>query len=77
MHRITLYLDDELRERIARLARESGRSRADVVRHALRAFFMRRKRPRSIGLGKGGWHLSDRANELLERILTTNKKSRL
>lgn len=66
MHKTTLYLDDEIRERIARAARETGRSQADVIRDALHAFFTRRQRPRSIGLGKGGADLSDRSEELLE-----------
>ncbi len=66
MHKTTLYLDDEIRERIARVAKETGRSQADVIRDALHAFFTRRKKPRSIGLGKGGRDLSDRVEELLE-----------
>jgi len=66
MHKTTLYLEDELRARIARVAKETGRSQAEVIRDALRAFFLRRKKPRSIGLGKGGPDLSDRAEELLE-----------
>lgn len=66
MHKTTLYLEDEVRERIARVARATGRSQADLIRGALRAFFVRRKKPQSIGLGKGGPDLSDRAEELLE-----------
>ena len=66
MHKTTLYLEDEVRERIARVAKETGRSQAEVIRDALRAFFMRRKKPRSIGLGKGGPDLSDRAEDLLD-----------
>ena len=66
MHKTTLYLDDKVRERIARIATETGRSQSDVIRGALHAFFTRRKKPRSIGLGKGGHDLSDRAEELLE-----------
>lgn len=65
MHKTTLYLEDELRARIARVAKETGRSQAQVIREALRSFFIRRKRPRSIGLGRGGPDLSDRAEELL------------
>jgi predicted transcriptional regulator len=66
MHKTTLYLEEEVRERIARVAKETGRSQADLIREALRSFFIRRKKPRSIGLGKGGPDLSDRAEELLE-----------
>jgi predicted transcriptional regulator len=65
MHKTTLYLEEELRERIARVAKQTGRSQADVIRDALRSFFMRRKKPRSIGLGKGGPDLSDRTEDLL------------
>lgn len=66
MHKTTLYLEDEIRERIARVAKATGRSQADVIRDALRTVFLRRKKPRSIGLGKGGRDLSDRAEDLLE-----------
>ena len=66
MHKTTLYLEDEVRARIARIAKETGRSQAGLIRDALRAFFIQRKKPRSIGLGKGGLGLSDRAEELLE-----------
>jgi predicted transcriptional regulator len=66
MHKTTLYLEDELRARIARVAKEAGRSQADVIRDALRAAFLRRKKPRSVGLGQGGRDLSDRAEDLLE-----------
>jgi predicted transcriptional regulator len=66
MHKTTLYLEDELRDRIASVAKETGRPQAEVIRDALRRFFMRHKKPRSIGLGKGGRDLSDRAEELLE-----------
>jgi predicted transcriptional regulator len=66
MHKTTLYLEDEVRERIARVAKETGRSQAEVIRDALHAFLTRRKKPRSIGLGKGGRDLSDRADDLLD-----------
>jgi predicted transcriptional regulator len=66
MHKTTLYLEDEVRERIARVAKETHRSQAQVIRDALRAVFLRAKKPRSIGLGKGGPDLSDHAEELLE-----------
>lgn len=66
MHKTTLYLEEEIRERIARVAKETGRSQAEVIRDALRTFFVRRRKARSIGLGKGGPDLSDRAEELLE-----------
>lgn len=66
MHKTTLYLEDEVRARIARVAKETGRSQAEVIRDALRAFFIRRKKPRSIGLGKGGADLSDQSEDLLE-----------
>jgi predicted transcriptional regulator len=65
MHKTTLYLEDDLRDRIASAAKEAGRSQADLVRDALRAFFFKRKKPRSVGMGKGGRHLSERAEELL------------
>ena len=66
MHKTTLYLEDEVRERIARVAKETGRSQADVIRDALRLALMPRGKPRSIGLGRGGPDLADRADELLE-----------
>lgn len=65
MHKTTLYLEDDLRERIASVARQTGRSQAELVRDALRSFFIRRKKARSIGLGRAGRDLSDRSEELL------------
>jgi predicted transcriptional regulator len=66
MHKTTLYLEDEVRERIARVAKQTQRSQAQVIRDALRSVFLRARKPRSIGLGKAGPDLSDRAEELLE-----------
>jgi len=68
MEKTTLYLDRSLRGRITRCGRETGRPQAEVIRDALRAALVPRKRPRSIGLGKGGRHLSERADRLLKGL---------
>jgi ribbon-helix-helix CopG family protein len=56
MHKTTLYLDDDLRRAITRLARKEGRSEAEVIREALRqrVFPKAVVRPRSIGSGRSG-----------------------
>ena len=38
MRKTSVYLDDALAERLARLARELGRSQADVLRNALASY---------------------------------------
>lgn len=38
MRKTSVYLSDELAERLARLARETGRSQADVLRAAVAAY---------------------------------------
>ena len=65
MRKTTIYLEEALWERIAEMARDSGRSQADVIRDALRAALMHRRRPRSVGLGRGDVDLAGRADELL------------
>ncbi len=66
MHRTTLYLEDDVRARIAAVAKATGRSQAEVIREALRSVLMHRARPRSLGLGRGGASLSDRADDFLD-----------
>jgi len=38
MRKTSVYLSDELAERLARLARETGRSQADILRSAIAAY---------------------------------------
>jgi predicted DNA-binding protein len=38
MHKTSVYLDDELTERLARLAREEGTSQAEILREAVAAY---------------------------------------
>lgn len=38
MRKTSVYLSDELTKRLARLARETGRSQADILRAALAAY---------------------------------------
>ncbi len=38
MRKTSVYLDDELAERLARLARQAGRSQADILRAAIAAY---------------------------------------
>jgi len=67
MHKTTIYLDEGLLRKVRRLADASGRSQAEIIREALVAYTGgKRKRPRSIGVGRGGPDLSERAEALLE-----------
>lgn len=67
MHKTTLYLDDELYARLQREADARGITQALVVREAIAAYVVRRKKkPRSLGLGRSKrGDLSERAEELL------------
>lgn len=66
MRKTTIYLDDDLYRTVQRLADASGRTQAQIIRDALLAYARgARPRPRSIGLGAGGPHLSEQADKLL------------
>lgn len=67
MHSLTISLDDELHAGLLREAAARGVTPALVVRNALEQFLTpKRKRPRSLGLGRSKrGDLSERAEELL------------
>ena len=67
MHKTTLYLDDDLYARLQREADARGTTQALVVREALAAYVVRRKRKsKSVGMGRSGkGDLSERTDELL------------
>lgn len=50
MRKTSIYLDDELVERLARLARAEGRSQAEIVRDAISRYRPRPKRDRNFVL---------------------------
>ena len=68
MHKTTIYLDEDLLRKLRSLSDASGRPRAEIIRDAILAYAVgpKRKRPRSIGLGRGGKNLSQRADGLLD-----------
>jgi predicted DNA-binding protein len=53
MRKTSVYLDDELAERLARLARQAGRSQAEVLREAIAAYEPEPVRDRSFALAAG------------------------
>jgi hypothetical protein len=69
MQKTTVYLSDELKRGIERLAREEGCSEADVIRTALGEAVARRSRPRpTVPLwadGFGGADVAERIDEVL------------
>ena len=48
-----MYLDDERADRLARLARQEGRSQADVLREAIDAYEPKHSRDRDFALAAG------------------------
>jgi hypothetical protein len=70
MHKTTIYLEDDIYERIRQLAQDSGRTQAAVIREALSRLATRgKRRPRSLGLGASGRpDLSDCTDELLDGL---------
>ena len=70
VHKTTIYLEDEVYEKIRQLAQASGRTQAAIIREALARLTTRgKRRPRSIGMGASGRSdLSDRADELLDGL---------
>jgi hypothetical protein len=69
MHKTTIYLDEQIYEKIRRLAQATGRTQAMIIREALAAYQSGgpRRLPSSVGAGASGTpDLSERAEELLE-----------
>lgn len=67
MNKTTVYLPDDLKEGIARLAAASGRSEAEVIRSALSALLHSSERPRPRGglYASGDPSLSEGVDEAL------------
>jgi Arc/MetJ-type ribon-helix-helix transcriptional regulator len=70
MRKTTLYLSDELKTSIERLAEDEGLSEAEVIRGALRDAVARATRPRPriplVATGLGDPTIAARADELLD-----------
>lgn len=53
MRKTSVYLDDKLSDRLARLAREEGKSQADILRAAVAAYQPNSSEDRSFALAAG------------------------
>ena len=69
MEKTTLYLPSDLQRALQDEARRSGRSKAELIRNALRAYFSDRERPpvTSVGLGNDAALSAREAKSWLER----------
>lgn len=69
MTKTTVYLPDEVKEDLERLAKSEGRSEAEIIRGAVAQAIAARRRPRPrvplTGSGLGDPHASERSEELL------------
>ncbi len=67
MTKTTVYLPDDLKSELARIAAASGRSEADLIREAIRSLVRRAARPRPRGalFASGDAHLSEHAEQAL------------
>jgi predicted DNA-binding protein len=59
MRKTSVYLDDELAERLARLARELGRSQAEVLREAIATYRPEPARDRDFAIAVGFARIDD------------------
>jgi predicted DNA-binding protein len=59
MHKTSVYLDDELTERLARLAREEGTSQAAILREAVAAYQPKPSPDRNFALAGSGFRRID------------------
>jgi predicted DNA-binding protein len=59
MHKTSVYLDDELTARLARLAREEGTSQAEILREAVAAYRPKPSRDRNFALAGAGFRRID------------------
>lgn len=67
MYRTTLYLDDDVLEEVRRLADSSRTTQAAIMREAIATYvFGKRRRPQSIGMGRGPRDLAERADDYLK-----------
>jgi Arc/MetJ-type ribon-helix-helix transcriptional regulator len=68
MRKTTVYLPDETKARLERMAVSTGRSEADLIREALVALTSgaHRPRPRASLFSSGTGGLAERVDELLE-----------
>jgi metal-responsive CopG/Arc/MetJ family transcriptional regulator len=68
VNRTTVYLPDELKAAVERLAGERGTSEAEVIREAIRALVESASRPRPrVGfITSGDGTLAERVDELLK-----------
>ena len=74
MKRTTVYLDELTDLELAHLAKQQGRSKAELIREALAAYTQQQKRaqepvPSWVGMGRSGVpNLAERDEELLGEI---------
>ena len=72
MHKTTVYLPEELKASLSRMAKEQQRSEAELIREAIEATVSSRKRPRPkiplTGKSLEDPTISERVDELLERF---------
>jgi Arc/MetJ-type ribon-helix-helix transcriptional regulator len=70
MHRTTVYLPDELKARLERVAQEEHRSEAEIIRESLEAALAGRARPTPriplVTTGLGRPDAADRVDDLLD-----------
>lgn len=70
MKKTTLYLPDELKDQIEAVAREEGRSEADVIRDAIASAVASRRAPEPRvplpGVRLGDPSIAERAGDLLD-----------
>lgn len=59
MRKTSVYIDDELAERLARLARQAGRSQADILRAAIAAYEPASSADRDFALAAGFTRIDD------------------
>ncbi len=67
MRRISVYLHDELADRLARLAPTEGRPQAEIVREAISSYRPAPKRDRNLALA-GNFEHSDTDLRLISEI---------
>ena len=66
MRKTSVYLDDDRARRLARLAREEGRSQAEILREAIDAYQPAPSRDRSFDLAAGFARIDDDSRPISE-----------
>jgi anti-sigma factor ChrR (cupin superfamily) len=72
MHKMTIYLPDDLKAELARMVEETGRSEADLIHEGIRLALTQHlpPTPHTGAFDSGDTHLSERVGDMMHGLGT-------